>query len=339
MIERRNFYRILHVQPDAPMTVIQESYRALLQKLKTYPNLVSPDLNENLLNIAYNMLRDPLKRAAYDLDLLRRHHIKTLSQGAFDSNTSFEAEVDKQKNERTVQLNQRDYYRILQVQPDAPIIMIAASYQALRKNSSQETALLDEAYRVLSNPDARKQYDAIFVGSLFHAAGKSAHQNADLPGFPVQVKSTPQFAIESYRVMITHYCSFCKTPYVPQANIYQSESCLECASPLLVLQHENFETSRRTMMRINIRGEFVFYLFWPGRPCQGIFQDLSPTGIRFLTEVILDPNDIIKIDAPNFQAVAEVTHKRNEGGGISVGTRFIAVKFDQQHGNFVKVQV
>ena len=339
MIERRNFYRILHVQPDAPMTVIKESYRVLLQKLKINPDLAGPDLNESLLAIAYNTLRDPLKRAAYDLDLLKRHHIKTLSQGAFGSNTSFEAEVDKQKNERTVQLNQRNYYRILQIQSDAPIATITASYQALRKNSSQETALLDEAYRILSNPDARKQYDAIFAGSLFHAAGKSAHQNTDLPGLPVQVKSTPQFAIESYRAVITHYCSFCKTPYVPQANIYQSESCLECVSPLLVLQHENFETSRRTMMRINIRGEFVFYLFWPGRPCQGTFQDLSPTGIRFLTEVMLDPNDIIKIDAPNFQAVAEVTHKRNEGERISVGTRFIAVKFDQQHGNFVKVQV
>lgn len=336
MIERRNFYRILHVQPDAPMTVIQESYWVLLQKLKTHPDLTNPDLNEKLLDIAYNTLRDPLKRATYDLELLRRYHIKTLSQGAFGQIT--DSEVEKQKNGQASLLNQRNYYRILQVQPDAPIDTITASYQALRKNSSQETALLDEAYRILSNPDARKQYDAIFAGSLFHAAGKSANQNTNQSGLPVQVKSTTQFAIESYRAVITHYCLFCKTPFVPQANIYQNESCLECASPLLVLQHENDPSSRRTMMRINIRGEFVFYLFWPGRPCRGIFQDLSPTGIRFLTEVMLDPNDIIKIDAPNFQAVAEVTHKRNEAGGISVGTRFIAVKFDQQHGNFVTVQ-
>ena len=337
MIERRNYYRILHVQPDAPMTVIKESYRVLLQKLKIHPDLNSPDLNENLLAIAYSTLRDPLKRTAYDLELLKRYHIKTLSQGAFGSNTNFEGE--KQKNERTTQQNQRNYYRILQVQPDAPIATITASYQALRNNSSQETiALLEEAYRVLSNPAARKKYDAIFAGSLFHAAGKSAQEKTNLPGFPAEVKSAPQFAIESYRAVITSYCSFCKTPYVPQTSIYQSESCLECASPLLVLQHENLESSRRAMMRINIRGEFVFYLFWPGRPCQGIFQDLSPTGIRFLTEAMLDPNDIIKIDAPNFQAVAEVTHKRYDGGGISVGTRFITVKFDQQHGNFVTAQ-
>lgn len=336
MIERRNFYRILHVQPDAPMAVIQESYRVLLQKLKIHPDLTGPDLSENLLDIAYNTLRDPLKRAAYDLELLKRYHIKTLSQGAFGQITDSEGE--KRKNGRASQLNQRNYYRILQVQPDAPIATITASYQALRKNSSVETALLDEAYRILSDPLARKQYDAIFAGSFFHAAGKSAQENTNLTGFPAEVKGMPQFAIESYRAVITHYCFFCKTPYVPQTSIYRSESCLECASPLLVLQHENLESSRRLMMRTNVRGEFVFYLFWPGRPCQGIFQDLSPTGIRFLTDVMLDPNDIIKIDAPNFQAVAEVTHKRDDGEGISVGTRFIAVKFDQQQGNFVTVQ-
>lgn len=318
------------------MAVIKESYRILLQKLKIHPELSSLDLSEDLLDIAYNTLRDPLKRVVYDLELLKRYHIKTLSQGAFGPSTNIE--VGKQKNGRAEQLIQRNYYRILQVQPDAPIATIMASYQALRSSSSQDTALLDEAYRVLSDTLARKQYDAIFAGSLFHAAGKSSQEKATLSGFPAEVKNTPQFALESYRAVITHYCSFCKTPYVPQTNIYQSESCLECASPLLVLQHENLESSRRTMMRINVRGEFVFYLFWPGRPCQGIFQDLSPTGIRFLTGVKLDSNDIIKINAPNFQAVAEVTHKRYEGGGISVGTRFIAVKFDQQHGNFVTAQ-
>ena len=40
MIERRNFYRILHAQPDACMAVIRENYRLLKQKLKTHPDLV-----------------------------------------------------------------------------------------------------------------------------------------------------------------------------------------------------------------------------------------------------------------------------------------------------------
>lgn len=46
MIERRNFYRILHAQPDASMAVIRENYRLLKQKLKTHPDLTNDDWNE-----------------------------------------------------------------------------------------------------------------------------------------------------------------------------------------------------------------------------------------------------------------------------------------------------
>lgn len=336
MIERRNFYRILYVQPDASMAVIRENYRMLMQKLKTNPGLSGSNWNVDLLDTAYNTLRDPLRRAVYDHELLKRYHIKTLSQGAFSSNTDVEAE--KQKNERTTKLNQRNYYRILQIQPDAPNAAIAASYHALKKNPLQDIALLDEAYRILSDPVARRQYDVLFIASNFsHAAEQPVKTNTDLIRFP-DAENTLEFAMEPYRAAITHYCSFCKTPYMPQANVYQNESCLECASPLYAVQHEKLESSRRTIMRINIRGEFMFYSFWPSEPHQALFQDLSPMGVRFFTQQPTDLNDIIKIDAPNFQAVAEVTHQHHESTGISVGTRFVAVKFDQRHGNFITEQ-
>ena len=57
-----------------------------------------------------------------------------------------------------------------------------------------------------------------------------------------------------------------------------------------------------------------------------------------MTNQKLDLHDIIKIDAPNLQAVAQVTHKRPEGSGISAGVRFLTVKFDQRDGNFIAVQ-
>lgn len=337
MIERRNFYRILHVQPDAPMAVITESYRVLMQKLNVRADLNSPDWNVSLLSIAYNTLRDPRKRAAYDSELLKRYHIRTLSQGALGPNTDFE--VESEKNEQPSGLNQRNYYRILQVQPDAPAATIKASYLALKKNSSRDTALLDEAYRVLSDPATRNRYDALFVGSLFRSRRKTTQKNSNPTGLTVLENSASQIATEQYRPVITHYCSFCKTPNVPQASLYLSESCLECGSPLQLLRHSDLDSTQRAMRRVNTSGSFRFYLFWPGHPCQGLCQDLSPTGIRFKTEEILDSNDIIKIDAPSFQAVAEVTHKRYEDRGFSVGTRFIAVKFDQRYGNFVTIQV
>ncbi len=338
MIERRNYYRILHVQPDASMAVIRENYRVLMQKLKIYPELSSQNWNENLLDIAYDTLLDPQKRAAYDHELLQRYHIRVLSQGAFGFPN--DAEIDAQKSESAADLNKRNYYRILQVQPDAPMTAIKASYLMLKKDLLQDPILLDEAYQILSNPKTRQQYDELFAMSSFsfsRAAGKTIPVNTGNTGY-AGIEDVSQEEVQSYQAVITDYCSFCKTPYLPQATIYQNENCLECASPLFVLQRENPESPRRTMRRTNVKGQFIFYLFWPGTSYPGLFQDLSPAGIRFLTEQPIEVHDIIKIDAPNLQAVAEVTHTHNEGREISVGTRFITVKFDQQRGNFVAVQ-
>ncbi|MBX3617392.1 molecular chaperone DnaJ [Nitrosomonas sp.] len=339
MIERRNYYRILHVQPDAPMTVIDESYRIWMQKLKTYPELENADWNADLLNLAFNTLRDPYKRIEYDRELLKRYHIKVLSQGALGAPT-VNPGVDNQHAEGAVDFKQRNYYRILQVQADAPITTITASYWALRKNSPNNHALLDEAYRILSNPASRKHYDALLVSDLWQAAKEDVRAKKEqFPALFETIASSARSSIEPYRAVITHYCSFCKTPYVSRIGFYQNENCLECGSPLAAFEQGHLESPFRTLTRINVRGQLTYYLFWPGRPCQGIFQDLSPAGIRFLTNVMLDRSDIIKIDAPNFQAVAEVTHTRQEGGGFSIGTRFLAAKFDQRHGNFVSLQV
>jgi curved DNA-binding protein CbpA len=308
-----------------------------MQKLKICPDLGDSDWNEHLLDIAYDTLLDPVKRAAYDHELLQRYHIRTLSQGAFSSSTN--PELNRQKNERSTELNQRNYYRILQIQPDAPIAVISASYQTLSKSSPQDIALLDEAYQTLSDPRSRQQYDAQFAASNFsyRSAEKPTQASTSLIKGEGN-KFSSRLTAESYQTVITHYCSFCKTPYIPQTNGYQSENCGECASPLFVLQQENLTSPRRTTMRINFKGKFIFYPFWPSIPYQGLFQDLSPTGIRFLTKRSVDLRDIIKIDAPNLQAVAEITHQRNEGKKNSVGARFVTVKFEPHCGNFVKAQ-
>jgi curved DNA-binding protein CbpA len=61
-----DYYAILEVSPSATTTEIKRSYRRLAR-------LHHPDLNQDALdthikrlNAAYEVLRDPLKRAAYD---------------------------------------------------------------------------------------------------------------------------------------------------------------------------------------------------------------------------------------------------------------------------------
>jgi hypothetical protein len=66
MENRRNYYRILHVQPDAPREIIRTSYLTLMQRLKMHPDLGGDHWNAALINEAFATLMDPIRRASYD---------------------------------------------------------------------------------------------------------------------------------------------------------------------------------------------------------------------------------------------------------------------------------
>ena len=153
---RRNYYRILQVQPDAPVSVIRSNYRTLLQKLRVHPDLGGAHWNASLVNQAYATLKNSVKRAAYDQKLLASHHISELSQGHL--HRALGLPVFGPRPQKGI--NNRNHYRLLQVQPDAPQAIIEAGYRSLREAAGHQGPSLDEAYRVLSNPQQRAAYDA-----------------------------------------------------------------------------------------------------------------------------------------------------------------------------------
>lgn len=63
---RRNYYRILNVQPDAPHAVIKASYRALMSTLRQHPDLGGDHATAALINEAWHVLGDEGRRQAYD---------------------------------------------------------------------------------------------------------------------------------------------------------------------------------------------------------------------------------------------------------------------------------
>ena len=343
MLNRRNFYRILQVQPDAPTAVIKNNYRILLQKLRMHPDLGGDQADASLVNQAWQTLRDPTRRHAYDKQLLQDYHIQILSQGHLAGRLG-----NRQTQELSNDVNQRNYYRILNIQTDAPAVIINASYRHQSRNMLAPIELLQEAYAVLSNPEKRKIYDKFLRNHThIHALKKEKAAKRNPPIIAEHItKQTPVSPIASthlsntdYQPIIIHYCSFCKTPHSNHYLNYPFACCLECGSPLYTMPEVQNQQLQRTLSRIDWKGKLKIYIDWPGQDHCATLTNLSPGGVGFLTAQPLQPGQIIKVDGEHFQCVAKVMHCKNSvAGKKAIGSCFVTVLFDRQQGTFVSTQ-
>ena len=66
MTQRRDYYRVLQVHPDAHPEIIKVSYKTLMQRLKMHPDLGGDHATATLINEAFRTLGHPDRRLAYD---------------------------------------------------------------------------------------------------------------------------------------------------------------------------------------------------------------------------------------------------------------------------------
>lgn len=95
MKNRRNYYRILHVQPDAPVELIKASYRTLMHKMKHHPDLGGDHETAIIINEAYATLTDSKKRKLYDAKLLAERSASSVSQQSAQQRTSPRANTNR----------------------------------------------------------------------------------------------------------------------------------------------------------------------------------------------------------------------------------------------------
>ena len=69
------FYDILGITPKAPPEVVTAVYRAWMQALRVHPDLGGNEDLAKEINAAYEVLKDPQKRAAYDALLARESRL------------------------------------------------------------------------------------------------------------------------------------------------------------------------------------------------------------------------------------------------------------------------
>jgi hypothetical protein len=217
--------------------------------------------------------------------------------------------------------NRRNYYRILQVQPDAPAEIIHASYRAIMKNmkthpdlggSSSEASLINEAYRVLGDPGSRALYDA----ALFKKYSKRILTSDKPPIAPI-------------------LCPICRRPLFRNPN--PGETCPTCLTPLRSqCEPELKKTENRSVERIKM-DRVVFYLTWPGKENEGRMADFSPKGIKVYCERNIAPKTVLKLSCDFFEASGNVIYCREEVEDAkkiyAMGISFIAVNFSNPVGS------
>lgn len=316
---RRNFYRLLHVQPDAPDYVIKNNYRTLMQTLRMHPDLGGEESEATDLNLAYSTLRKPMQREVYDRELRHRIEIATIAKGHF-SRFGLASSVNRHVATGS-NGNRRNYYRLLHVQTDTHQEIIDSSYQKLIAEANDASDLYKEAYAIIGDPLKRAAYDQ----SLMPARATAVSASNMACGYGGESLSLR--------------CVFCSSPHSNVDYGDGSGLCMGCASPLL-LPDQNFTGQPRRWLSRTARLErAVFYSCWPGIKLNARITDLSPTGIQFETHYPLLEEAIIKIDAEHFKAVGKVAHVKRSFRRTRAGIQFLTVQFNRNTGTFVSSAV
>ncbi len=228
-------------------------------------------------------------------------------------------------------INRRNYYRVMQVQPDAPFEVIRASYRTLLKElkvhpelggDDRKAKVLNEAYATLSDRYRRSAYDK----KLYEKYTKKPFQESTDQRMP----------------FVTFFCPFCKRLLACQA--YPNERCATCRSPLESFGEEELQQSwGRTIARRKKSGKINYFTNWPqkGQPAEII--DISPEGMRFRCGEKLKSKSVIKISGPSLKAIAEIKHSHKiflKGRTLyTVGVHFCSVTFSNQSGAFYSTTV
>ncbi len=193
-------------------------------------------------------------------------------------------------------------------------------------------SLINEAYRVLTNPAGREQYDRerelIQRGT---APAKSAEDAVD--------KSTAQPTPDATVTPDPHsICPFCLTSFDHATDKDTAAVCPNCASPLCPAVNWHLEhTGQRAINRVPKRLKIEFYTTWPQpTACVGQTLDMSPNGLRFAAQRRLSEGRCIKISSSAIDAIARVTHCQRDGetGNWEIGVSFETLHIAHSQGAF-----
>jgi hypothetical protein len=268
-----------------------------------------------------------------------------------------------------------DYYSVLHVRSDAPTEIIRASYRALMQalrlhpdlgGSTEQAALINQAYRVLSNKALRAQYDRTLeaeAGSRTETGTRSGNRTASRTDQQSRREADPGPQPESRRSANPcdgrdseedpdpfaetapgdgeepgwQRCLYCANTISTQALEVADAVCGRCASPLARATRHRLERSTRRMLRRTERRIPVRACVRFGAPAiEGMVLNLSLNGLLFESAHEFEPNQLIRIDTELLKSLARITHcRRNGDRSYATGVEFVTILFNSTRGTFV----
>jgi hypothetical protein len=145
-------YRTLQLHPAAPRDLVEKAYWLLASSVHSSP--VSGSRIEEL-NAAYGMLVDDAARRSYD----EAHGVRALAARAARSRSPHLRLFSAKRPS----VDYDDYYHVLRIDSEADSRIIQVAYDFWThglQGARAERERIEEAYRTLSNPQLRAQYDA-----------------------------------------------------------------------------------------------------------------------------------------------------------------------------------
>ncbi|MCP4469299.1 MAG: DnaJ domain-containing protein [Gammaproteobacteria bacterium] len=238
-------------------------------------------------------------------------------------------------------VNRRNYYRILHVQPDAPTEIIKSSFRTLMQRLKKHpdlggnhwnAALINEAYRVLMNPQSREQYDLEL--KLFHHGLSTDKSDEDAADETVgqTAKDSPADTVSEPDTT----CLFCLAPNYHSKIDDPDAVCPNCASPIRPASEWRLEhCGQRAINRVPTLLDIVFYTTWPQPTAYtGKTLDMSPNGMRFMSERRIGEGRRVKIFSSAINAVAVVTNCQRDTDCWIVGVKFETLRLERSQGAF-----
>jgi len=238
-------------------------------------------------------------------------------------------------------MNKKNYYQILHVQQDAPSEVIRSTYRTMMQKMKMhpdlggnqgDAALINEAYSVLMNPDARADYDS----SLANINNSSANQ--------AYANQQSQYDNQKItKVVKENQCVFCELPHQHGQHAKPDSQCLRCGSALFPSTRQNFDLSgNRLINRIEKQWPVSFYMHWSdARSYIGMTQDVSLNGIQLLSNTYVENGMVLKLSSHMIDAVAIVVNSRSDHTILRkrwrIGLEFLTLRFHQIQGAFIKI--